>query len=209
MRMCRAAWACLWALALLPSVVQAQPQVPRVAIGVAAGLVVPSEPDASAQMGIGPLFRFGEDERGWGPAIGLGWYASVLDGPLGAASGEYARITVRPIMAGVGYTWHVGRWSYEAAMTAGYSFNRVEVLDGARLAFPGTSNVVADISNSIAVRPRLRAWYDISDRVSWMVGTGISVTNPELTFRSGSTTIVKDLGRVAWQIDSGLAFRIF
>ncbi len=69
--------------------------------------------------------------------------------------------------------------------------------------------MVAEISNSVAVRPRLRAWYDISDRVSWMVGTGISVTNPELTFRSGSTTIVKDLGRMAWQVDSGLAFRIF
>jgi hypothetical protein len=200
---------CSFLVALAPAVVQAQPQVPRFALGIGAGLVVPSEDDAGTRIAVGPLFRFGEDEQGWGPAIGLGWFSSVLDGPLGAANGEYARVTVRPIMAGVGYTWRMRQWSYEAAVTVGYSFNSVEALDASRLAFAGGGNVQVDISNSIALRPRVRAWYDINDRVSWMVGTGITFTNPELTFRSGSATLVKELGGASWQIDSGIAFRIF
>lgn len=201
--------ACSLLVVMAPTGALAQPQVPRFALGIAAGVVAPSEQDASAKIGAGPLFRFGEDERGWGPAIGLGWFSSVLDGTVGLANGEYARITVRPIMAGVGYTWHQGRWSYEAALTAGYSFNSVEALDASRFAFPGSASVQVDISNAVAVRPRVRAWYDVNDRVSWMVGTGVTLTNPELTLRSGSSTLTKDLGALAWQIEAGVAFRVF
>lgn len=196
-------------VALMPAVVEAQSRMPRVAIGVVAGLVVPSEQDATSQIGVGPLFRFGEDEGGWGPAIGLGWFASDLEGTVGAVTGPYARITVRPIMAGVAYTWLNGQWSYEAGLTAGYAFNSVDLLDAGQRVFPGTSDVTVEISNSVALRPRVRAWYNINDRLSWMIGTGVTFTKPELTFRSGSNTLTRDLGGASWQIDSGVAVRIF
>ena len=196
-------------IALTPSIASAQSRMPRIAIGVTAGFVMPSEEDASAQVGVGPLFRFGEDEGGWGPAIGLGWFSSELDGTVGAATGPYARITVRPVMAGIAYTWINGRWSYEAGVTAGYTFNSVELLDAGQRIFPGASNVTAEISNSIALRPRLRAWYDVNDRIGLMIGTGLTFTRPGLTFRSGGTTLTRDLGGAAWQIDSGIAVRVF
>lgn len=187
----------------------AQGNRPRVSIGLLGGFVVPSEDDAQTELSIGPLFRFGENEAGWGPAIGLGWYSSVLDGRMGSATGEYARIKVRPIMAGVSHTWHIDRWSYEAALTAGYTFNSVDLLDAGRAVFPGTTNVTVEISNAIAVRPRLRAWYEVNDRVAWMAGTGITFTRPELTFRSGTTTLTRELGGAAWQIETGIAVRVF
>jgi hypothetical protein len=209
MNMRRTIAACALILGVLPAVAHAQSGRPRVAIGLAAGLSVPSDDDAASELSFGPLFRFGEDERGWGPAIGLGWFSTVLDGSLGAANGEYVRVTVRPVMAGIAHTWHADRWSYEAAITAGYSFNSVDLLDAGQGIFPGASTVVVEISNSFALRPRVRAWYDITDRVSWMIGTGITFTKPELTFRAGSNSLTRELGGAAWQLDSGIAVRIF
>lgn len=197
------------AVVLPTSPAAAQGSRPKVSIGLLGGLVVPTEDDAQTEFSIGPLFRFGENDEGWGPAIGLGWYSSVLEGTLGAATGEYARITVRPIMAGVSHTWHVDRWSYEAAVTAGYTFNSVDLLDAGRAVFPGATNVTVEISNAIAVRPRVRAWYDVNDRVAWMAGTGITFTRPELTIRSGATTLTRELGGAAWQVETGIAFRVF
>ena len=200
--------ACVFVVAALPVMAEAQVGS-RIALGAGVGLVVPSEDHMSPQVSVGPLFRFGENEKGWAPAIGLGWTSGVLDGSLGAADGEYAEVRIRPVMAGVSHTWHHGQWSYEASLTAGYAFNSVDLLDEGRRIFPGASNVDVEISNSFALAPRFRAWYDVNNRVGWMVGTSLMFTRPELTFQSGSSTVTKQVGGASLQLNTGIAFRVY
>ena len=135
------AFSCALVVAVVPAVADAQVRLPRVAIGAAVGLVIPSEDNTASQLSVGPLFRFGENKKGWAPAVGLAWTSAVLDGSIGAATGEYAEVRIRPVMAGVSHTWHAGQWSYEASLTAGYAFNGVDLLEAGRRIFPGTSNV--------------------------------------------------------------------
>jgi len=76
----------------------------RAGIGGSVGGIFPLDDDVTAGRALG--FNFGlAPERGLGLTLGFGWYSadSTLSGVSGEA--EVGDLRIRPVMAGVGYTW--------------------------------------------------------------------------------------------------------
>ena len=94
---------------------------------------------------------------GLGPTIGFGWYAGdlTLSGVSGDA--EVGRPRVRPLMAGIGYTWVNGRVATGVSINAGISFNSIRLNDRVPDVVRHGTDVRVDASNSFAARPQFRS----------------------------------------------------
>ena len=93
-------------------------------------------------------------EHGWGFAASLGWFEADLIEDRGAESRRVGELKVRPLMAGVGYTWLRGRVAATASFTAGISLNG-GALDDALAQAPsaGGQEFAIEVGNSFAARP--------------------------------------------------------
>ena len=97
-------------------------------VGATIGVVAPidSEVEAGAvygiTLGLAPA-------PGWGWAGNLGWFTGDLLLEEGGVERTVGRLTVRPIMGGIGYTWNQGRLFTTVSLTAGISFNSADVHD--------------------------------------------------------------------------------
>ena len=121
-------------------------------------------------------FNFGfAPEPGLAPTMGFGWYQGdlTLTGPL--SNRDIGRLRVRPLMAGIGYTWVHGRVATNVSINAGVSFNSIDVSDELRNAFgPGTISV--DAGNSFCVRPQIRFEYSVVPKVGVFTSVGYFFT---------------------------------
>ena len=113
---------------------------------------------------------------GFGPTLGLGWYQA--DRTLSGVSGdrEVGRLRVRPLMAGVGYTWVKDRVAVGLSINAGISFNSIRLNDEYRNFFGPGTEVRIDSSNSFAVRPQLRVEYAVARKVGVYTSAGFFIT---------------------------------
>jgi hypothetical protein len=155
---------------------QAIPEiVRRVGIGGSVGGIFPSDDDvnhglaAGINVGLAPA-------TGLGPTIGLGWYEADL--VLSRISGdvEVGRLRVRPLMAGVGYTWVNGRVATAVSINAGISFNSIRLDDQYRAFFGPGSDVRVDAGNSFAARPQFRVEYAVARKVGVYSSVGYFFT---------------------------------
>jgi hypothetical protein len=133
----------------------------RVGIGVSIGGILPADDDVNAGPAAGVTLGLAP-ATGLGPTIGLGWYEGDLT--LARAFGDVniGRLRVRPLMAGVGYTWVNGRVATGVSINAGISFNSIRLDDQYRALFESGSEVRGDASNSFAARPQLRVEYAVA-----------------------------------------------
>ena len=136
----------------------------RAGIGGSVGGVFPIDDDVNAglaggiNLGLAPA-------PGFGPTIGFGWYEGDLTLP--GVSGEVAvgRLRVRPLMAGIGYSWVNGRVATGVSINAGISFNSIRLADQYPAFFGAGSQVRVDASNSFAARPQFRVEYAVARKV--------------------------------------------
>lgn len=205
----------LLACSLLACASVAQAQVTsstaRFSVGIAVDRLFTLDDDASDAWGVGPEVRVGANREGWGPSFGLGWFDTRLQAAEGGVAGEFAEIRVRPVMAGIGYTFRRGPWSYDLGVAAGWTFNRGTVLPAAERYFAqlGTEPVEVEVSNSFAVRPRLRVYYDTPSRVSLTGSIGVAFLDPEVTLRSGGRSLTLDRSLTAVTLEAGIIFALF
>lgn len=183
----------------------------RFSVGIAVDRLFTLDDDASDAWGIGPEVRIGANREGWGPSFGLGWFESRLSESVGGVTGEFAKVRVRPVMAGMGYTIRRGAWSYDLGVAAGWTFNSGEVLPAAERYFAGAgaSPVEVEVSNSFAVRPRLRVYYDTPSRISFTGTVGVAFLDPEVTLRSGGRSLELDRNLTSLTLEAGIVFAIF
>jgi hypothetical protein len=147
----------------------------RVGIGVSVGAWVPTDDDveAGASWGVGVSLA---PTPGWGIAGNLGWFkADLLEPPAGNAIGT---LSVKPVLLGVSYTWMRDRVSVSSSLTAGVSFNSVDLDQGFRQAHGGA--VTLDVSNSFAVRPNVEVEYALAPKFALTGSTGFFFTKPEV-----------------------------
>jgi hypothetical protein len=113
---------------------------------------------------------------GFGPTLGFGWYQGDLT--LSGVSGdvEVGRLRVRPLMAGVGYTWVKDKVAMGVSINAGISFNSIRLNDQYRTLFGPGTEVRVDASNSFAVRPQLRVEYAVARKVGVYSSAGLFFT---------------------------------
>jgi hypothetical protein len=123
-------------------------------------------------------FNFGlAPEPGLGLTIGFGWYTGELTSSrVFSGEREIGDLRVRPVMAGVGYTWVKDRLATGVSINAGVSFNSIELNDQARSFFGSGTEVRVDASNSFAVRPQLRVEYAVARKVGVFSSAGYFFT---------------------------------
>jgi len=131
------------------------------------------------EVNVGPAYgvNFGlAPAPGFGPSIGFGWYEGDLK--LSGVSGdrEVGQLRIRPLMAGVGYTWMHGRVATGVSINAGISFNSIKLNDQYKTFFGPGTEVRVDASNSFAVRPQLRVEYAVAKKVGVFSSAGFFFT---------------------------------
>ena len=149
--------------------------VKRVGIGGSVGGIFPIDDDVNAGRAFGVSFGLAP-EAGFGPTIGFGWYDADLT--LSGVSGntEVGDLRVRPLMAGVGYTWVKDRVAVGVSFNAGISFNSIRLNDQYRTFFGPGTEVRVDASNSFAARPQLRVEYAVARKVGVYSSAGYFFT---------------------------------
>jgi hypothetical protein len=124
----------------------------RAGIGGSAGGIFPVDDDVTAGRAFGLNFGLAP-EPGLGLTLGFGWYAADLTLSRVSGDAEVGDLRVRPLMAGVSYTWVKGRVATGVSINAGVSFNSIRLHDQYRSFFGSGTQVRVDASNSFAARP--------------------------------------------------------
>ena len=96
----------------------------RVSVGASITLNGTTDDDVASTTTVGPLVRL-NPHRGWGPAGALNWFRPDLHDPAGG-TGDFARLRVRPLMAGVSYTVGSDAVLTSFSIVGGPSFNKAE-----------------------------------------------------------------------------------
>lgn len=198
-------------LAGSPAAAQVTATNSKFSVGIATSRLFTLDGDATDSWGFGPLFRIGQDKGGWGPSFGLAWFETHLPASAGGVSGDFATLDVRPVMGGLGYTIRRGPWSYDIGATVGWTFNKAKLLPAAERYFEslGAGEVQIDASNSFAVRPRLRVYYDTASRITLTGSVGVLFVDPEVTLRSGPNSITINRNLSSLTIEAGILFALF
>ena len=173
-----------------------------IGLGAAARLTRPSGAGLGAALSGGPLLRL-RPRNGLGPAIAFNWMnADVESGP--ADRPGLAALQLRPVMAGVEYGIARGRFAAGASVVAGYSFNGLGI-DTERA---GAGRAIA-VRNSLAWRPGLGAWWDVSPRIGVQAFYGYLFARPAVTFASDTAIATERLRVDAAVLSVGVAYWVF
>jgi hypothetical protein len=176
------------ACAVLPAHAQTEGWV---SVGASATFVRPSDTDVEPTVGVGPLVRL-NPRKGWGLAGALNWFRANLENPSGAG-GAFARLRVRPLMAGVAYTIQNGPFMTSLSVVAGPSFNHVKFDDD----FPSAGASI-DVENSVAVRPGVGLTWTVAPRVAIVGFGGYMLNRPDMTYRDSAGVELRN----RWRADS-------
>jgi hypothetical protein len=176
----------------------------RVSVGVSTTFNVSPDRDVGTGKGVGLLVRL-NPRPGWGPAGAFNWFnAELLDPQAGA--GDFARLRMRPLMAGVSYSTVRGRLLTSYTIVAGPSFNRARFADD----FVRSSAASIDADTSFAVRPGVGLTYTLRERLALVGFGGYVVNRPSVVYRASDGTEFRD----RWKADAvvlsvGIVYSVF
>lgn len=169
----------------------------KVSVGASVAFVRPTSDGVDSSVGIGPLVRL-NPRRGWGPAGAFNWFRADLQNPSGD-TGDFARIRVRPLMAGIAYTIGSGAVLTSFSVVAGPSFNSIDFEDEFLDNLPqGGGTPTVDIENSIAFRPGVNVTITVAPRVAIVGFGGYFISHPDVLYRDRNGTEFRN----RWKLDS-------
>lgn len=188
----------------------------RLMLGIDIKQTLTPSPDTANKFGVGFMWRWRSrtprlDDR-FAFAYRLGSYSSQLSSPMFGQDLDIGDARFRPIMAGFDYKMPRGKWLWSTGVTAGWSLNKLETSSAFRERVSGamnSSDLYTDIHNSFAFSPRVKGWYDINRRVSFMVESSYAFTRPELTIRSGGVDMSRRLNADAFIVKAGLVYGVW
>lgn len=170
----------------------------RVSVGGSITFVKPTDEDVNSVLGGGPLVRL-NPRKGWGVAGALNWFRADLDNPSGA-SGDFARLRVRPLMAGVSYTIGDQPTLVSFSIVAGPSFNKFSFVDDFINGLPGGQRPSADVETSFAVRPGVSVTFTVAPRVAIVGFGGYMINRPDIVYRDIAGTEYRN----RWKADAAV-----
>lgn len=169
----------------------------RISVGGSVTFVQPTDSEVQSLVGFGPLVRL-NPKKGWGLAGALNWFRADLDNPSGA-DGPFARLRVRPLMAGVAYTIGNQPALISFSIVAGPSFNDLDFDDDFLDALPPSSpRPELDAETSFAVRPGVGLTYTVAPRVAIIGFGGYMINRPDVIYRDGAGQEYRN----RWKADS-------
>jgi hyperosmotically inducible protein len=145
-----------------------------VAAGVSVGWSRPRADGLEPGLGIGLSVRLGRG-RGLGPAIAFDWISSEVRALDGQRSGV-TRVRIRPVMAGVSYTFASDRVSVAPSIVGGYAFNSLNIRDASAAA-----PLPVGVANSFAWRAGVSLWVETTRRTAVNVSVGYLDTSLRFT----------------------------
>jgi hypothetical protein len=193
-------------VAAAPSVASAQSEG-RVSVGGSVTFVSPTDDDVESTINVGPLVRL-NPRPGWAFAGAFNWFTADLADPAGGSS-EFARLRVRPLLGGIGYTMSAGaRTLVNFSVVAGPSFNDVDFEDAFLAGHAGTPAI--DAENSFVVRPGISLTQTVAPRVGVTAFAGYMFNRPDIVYRTGTGATFED----RWSADAlvlsvGVVYSLF
>ena len=148
----------------------------------------------------------------WAFAYRLNSYSSRISSQLGSRELPVGDLKIRPLMLGVDYKMPRGKWNWAAGVFAGWAINKVETRweDRARAAdIAAADDLWVDVHNSVVWGPRLKGWYDVNRRVSFMVESAYLFTRPRLDVLSNGVLSTRRLNADAFILKAGIVYGIF
>ena len=178
----------------------------RVGVGASVTYVQPSSGEVGSVIGYGPLVRL-NPRRGWGPAGAFNWFRADLQNPSGD-TGDFARMRIRPLMAGIAYTIGSDRVLTSFSVVAGPSFNSLDFEDEFLDRVPPGASI--DIENSFAFRPGMNITFTVAPRAAVVGFAGYLVNQPDILYTDPGGTEFRN----RWKADSvvlsvGMVYSIF
>jgi hypothetical protein len=150
----------------------------RVSVGASITVNSTTDADVASTTTFGPLVRL-NPHKGWGPAGALNWFRSDLNDPAGG-TGDFARLRVRPLMAGVSYTVGSDVVLTSFSIVGGPSFNKAEF----HRSYVAGSGESISAENSIAVRPGVGVTWTVARRVAVIGFGGYLINRPDVVYRN-------------------------
>ena len=152
----------------------------------------------------GPLVRL-NPHKGWGPAGAFNWFRADLQDPAGG-TGDFARLRVRPLMAGVSYTVGSDAVLTSFSIVGGPSFNKAEF----HRSYAAGSDESIRADNGIAVRPGVGVTWTVAPRVGVVGFGGYLINRPDVVYRNRFGQEISD----RWKADAvvlsvGVVYSLF
>ena len=134
----------------------------------------------------------GTDGWSWALKSGLGWSNRKTAADIGGIDTQLGKLQTIPIMGGVQRAFRKGPWQVGFGIVAGPSINSFKVDQGARDAYQSRLGLVLNdvkVKSSLAVKPDISAWYDLSKWFAVQGSIGYLFNRPKAeTTLSGVTT---------------------
>jgi hypothetical protein len=174
-------------------------------------VTVPTSPEAGTDIGPSVVIRLRGSE-GFGPSFALNWFTTPLQTEVGGREVELGKVSVRPLLFGVGYSRRITyRSRLLASIGAGVAFAHARDTGTLKQAFDqlGLGPVGVKVSNSFAWRATGGLWVDLGRRFGLIVSLGYLGVQPEITITAPGADIRYpiDLGSVVTSV--GFTFGIF
>jgi hypothetical protein len=157
----------------------------RISIGASVSFVQTTDSEVRSLVGYGLLVRL-NPQKGWGIAGGLNWFHADIDNPSDVG-GPFARLTVRPLMGGVSYTFGNQPVLVSLSAIAGPSFNDLDFDDDFLATLPaGSRTPELDITNSFAFRTGVNVTITVAPRVAIVGFGGFVINRPDVIYRDSN-----------------------
>jgi hypothetical protein len=195
---------------------EAGPKRTRLQLGVSLKSTV--TPGIDTADSVGPTFIWRWRGKGsrtddrWAPAYRLSSFSSRVSSQLGSRELPVGDVKLQPLMLGIDYKMPRGKWNWAAGMSAGWSLNNVDTPGAYRdrvINTTGIPDLWVDVHNSFVWGPRLKGWYDVNRRVSFMVESAYLVTRPELDVRANGVITTRRINADAFIVKAGVVYGIF
>jgi hypothetical protein len=182
-----------------------------VAVGVAATFYDPASADAHHPAGVGIVARLRRGS-GLGATVGMDWFTSDLRVEAGGQPTPVGRMSIKPLMAGVGYIKQFRRYAISTGVVAGIALNTLSQSDSQRAAWgdhAGLPGANVSISNCLAVEPNLTLWYELGHHFAASASVAYMVARPSLTASSAAGTRSERINLSATVITFGFVYGVF
>lgn len=177
-------------LSLLPAMPALAQSSARVGVGAAAAFFEATGEGIEDSVRITPLVRV--RRNGWAPALAFNWFATEVSPKTSSIQAARGDLTVRPVMAGVSYTFSHARLATSVGVVGGYALNGIAAIEQG-----GGQPVELRVENSVAWAPTATLAVDLTRRLGLLTQVGYVVARPTVTARVGG---VEDRSR--WKADS-------
>ena len=144
-------------------------------VGVSGSHVLTPDSDLGQRWSVSPVFRPTPQRFGWAPTFGLNWYTGEISVPIDGRKTSIGEVRLRPVMAGVGYSFGYGPARTTLSVVSGYAFNSAVTYDD-----PDGRSAEISVSNAWVVRPSVSLTYALTRRLALISSIGYVYMDPTI-----------------------------